>query len=40
MTSYGHLFLVLLPVFAMIGIGAALRHWQWITDQQCIPALV
>ena len=33
MTSYGQLFLVLLPVFAMIGIGAALRHWQWISEE-------
>ncbi|HEX7632559.1 MAG TPA: AEC family transporter, partial [Lacunisphaera sp.] len=32
MTSYGHLFVVLLPVFAMLAIGAGLRHWQWITE--------
>jgi predicted permease len=32
MTGYLQLFLVLLPVFAMIGIGAALRHWQWISE--------
>jgi predicted permease len=32
MTSYGHLFLVLLPVFAMIAIGAGLRRWQWISE--------
>lgn len=32
MTSYGHLFIVLLPVFAMLAIGAGLRHWQWITE--------
>ncbi len=32
MTSYTHLFLVLLPVFAMIAIGAGLRHWQWINE--------
>lgn len=32
MTGYGDLFLVLLPVFAMIAIGAALRHWQWISE--------
>ncbi len=30
--SYGQLFLVILPVFALIGIGAALRHWQLITE--------
>jgi predicted permease len=33
MMSYGQLLLVLLPVFAMIAIGAALRHWQLITEQ-------
>lgn len=32
MTSYGQLFLVLVPVFALIAIGAALRHWAWITE--------
>lgn len=32
MTSYGHLFAVLLPVFAMLAIGAGLRHWQWISE--------
>jgi len=30
--SYGQLFLVVLPVFAMIAIGAAMRHWQWISE--------
>jgi predicted permease len=33
MMSYGQLLLVLLPVFAMIAIGAGLRHWQLITEQ-------
>jgi malate permease and related proteins len=33
MMSYGQLFLVILPVFAMIGIGAALRHWRLITEE-------
>lgn len=32
MMSYGQLFLVILPVFALIGIGAALRHWQLISE--------
>lgn len=32
MMSYGQLFLVLLPVFAMIAIGTAMRHWQWISE--------
>lgn len=32
MTSYGQLFLLILPVFAMIGLGVALRRWQWITE--------
>jgi malate permease and related proteins len=32
MMSYGQLFLVILPVFAMIGIGTALRHWNLITE--------
>jgi predicted permease len=32
MMSYGQLFLVILPVFAMIGIGAALRHWDLISE--------
>src|SRR5215831_7289503 len=32
MTSYGQLFLILVPVFAMIAIGGALRHWNWITE--------
>lgn len=32
MMSYSHLFLVILPVFAMIGIGAALRHWNVISE--------
>lgn len=33
MTSYGQLFLVILPVFALIGIGTALRHWNLITEE-------
>lgn len=32
MTSYGQLFLTILPVFAMIAIGVGLRHWQWISE--------
>lgn len=32
MMSYGQLFLVILPVFAMIAIGVGLRHIQWITE--------
>lgn len=32
MTSYGQLFLTLLPVFAMIVIGVAVRRWQWVTE--------
>ena len=32
MTSYGQLFLVILPVFAMIAIGVGLRRLQWITE--------
>ncbi len=32
MTSYGQLFLIILPVFAMIVIGIGLRRWQWITE--------
>ncbi len=32
MMSYGQLFLVILPVFAMIAIGAGLRYKQWITE--------
>ena len=31
MMSYGQLFLTVLPVFAMIAIGALLRHTDWIT---------
>jgi predicted permease len=31
--SYGQLFLVLLPVFALIALGAALRHFDWVTEQ-------
>ena len=33
MMSYAQLFLVLLPVFAMIALGAALRHFNWVTEQ-------
>lgn len=32
MTAYGQLFLIILPVFAMIAIGVGLRRWQWITE--------
>lgn len=32
MTSYGQLFFVLLPVFAMIALGVGLRRWSWITE--------
>ena len=32
MTSYGQLFQILLPVFAMIALGVGLRRWQWITE--------
>ena len=32
MTSYGQLFLVILPVFAMIALGVGLRRLQWITE--------
>lgn len=32
MTTYGQLFLILLPVFAMIALGVALRHWSWISE--------
>ncbi|HET7536844.1 MAG TPA: AEC family transporter, partial [Candidatus Didemnitutus sp.] len=32
MTSYSQLFMAILPVFAMVAIGGALRHWQWITE--------
>ena len=32
MTSYGQLFLALLPVFAMIALGVLLRRTQWITE--------
>lgn len=33
MMTYGQLFLVILPVFAMIVIGAGLRHLTWITQE-------
>jgi len=33
MMSYGQLFLVLLPVFALIALGAVLRHIDWVTEQ-------
>lgn len=33
MMSYGQLFLVILPVFAMIAIGAGLRYVRWITEE-------
>lgn len=32
MMSYGQLFLIILPVFAMIAIGVGLRRAQWITE--------
>jgi len=32
MMSYGQLFLILLPVFAMIGLGVLLRRVQWINE--------
>lgn len=32
MTSYSQLFLILLPVFAMIALGVLLRRTQWITE--------
>ena len=32
MTSYGQLFLIILPVFALIAFGALLRRAQWITE--------
>ncbi len=32
MTTYGQLFLSILPVFAMIALGAGLRWWRWITE--------
>jgi len=31
--SYGQLFLVLLPVFALIALGAVLRHFNWVTER-------
>ena len=32
MTSYGQLFLIILPVFAMLALGVGLRRWRWITE--------
>lgn len=32
MTAYGQLFLLILPVFAMIALGVGLRRWRWITE--------
>src|SRR5207247_1558621 len=32
MTSYSQLFMILLPVFAMIALGVLLRRTQWITE--------
>ncbi|MDI1319183.1 MAG: AEC family transporter [bacterium] len=32
MTPYGQLFLIILPVFALIALGVGLRRWQWITE--------
>ena len=33
MMSYGQLFLVLLPVFALIALGSVLRHFNWVTER-------
>jgi len=33
MMSYGQLFLVLLPVFALIALGAVLRYFNWVTER-------
>lgn len=33
MMSYGQLFLILLPVFALIALGTVLRHFNWVTEQ-------
>ena len=32
MMSYGQLFLILLPVFALIALGTVLRHFNWVTE--------
>lgn len=32
MMSYGELFLIILPVFAVFALGAVLRHTNWITE--------
>ena len=33
MMSYGQLFLTLLPVFALIALGVALRHFDWVAEK-------
>ena len=33
MMSYGQLFVTIVPVFAMIAIGAGLRHFNWVSEQ-------
>src|SRR3954465_15490296 len=33
MMSYGQLLLLLVPVFALVVLGAALRHWRLITEE-------
>jgi len=33
MMSYAELFVAIVPVFAMIVLGAALRHFNWVTEQ-------
>ncbi len=33
MMSYPELFVALVPVFALIALGAALRHFNWVTEQ-------
>ena len=33
MMSYGQLFLTILPVFALIALGVALRHFDWVAEK-------
>ena len=33
MMTYGQLFVTIVPVFAMIALGAGLRHFNWVTEQ-------
>lgn len=33
MMSYTELFVAIVPVFALIALGAALRHYNWVTEQ-------